>query len=63
MSCGQVPEGSRRQTRWRVLRLGYGEAVEAVSRPVSLVSVVGLTCILVLIGLPLVKSDFKDPSL
>lgn len=36
---------------------------EAVSRPVSLVSVVGFTCILVLIGLQLIKSDFKDPSL
>lgn len=63
---GQVPEGSHLRSDGVLSGLGMeiicGKG-EAVSRPVSLVSVVGLTCILVLIGLQLIKSDFKDPSL
>lgn len=63
---GQVPEGSRLRRDGVLSGLGMESKCgkgEAVSRPFSLVSVVGLTCLLVLIGLKLVNGDFKGPSL
>ena len=62
----KYPKGSRLRIDGVLSGLGMESKCgkgEAVSRPFSLVSVVGLTCLLVLIGLKLVNSDFKGPSL